>query len=36
MTQQELRDLYGCLKSRAENADSLPSFAAVLRGKKRR
>ena len=34
MTNQELRDLYGCLKSRADNADTLPSFAAVQRAKK--
>lgn len=34
MTNQELRDLYGCLKDRAENADTLPSFAAVLRAKR--
>ena len=34
MTNQCLRDLYGCLKDRSETADTLPSFAAVLRAKR--
>ena len=36
MTHQDFRDLYGCLKSRSVNADTLPSFAAVQRAKKER
>ena len=33
MTYEELRNLYGCLKDRSPNADTLPSFAAVKRAK---